>query len=236
MSGPKVRTMGKPRTSRIALGSAPASSVPVSAEELAAIATVAPQVAARVAKGKYQRKYATSREARLASMEGLQKAHRVLEEKRKERYYAQEFAPAAPALRGYVDWRRHVANRNDGYEYYHNHRLPPMGIPEPGRGGVWTPRTKPRAFIERYNPEYHTVYLVPKKRSGGYAHRKSNKPTAHYMDLVIERAIIAAANDKDGRARPPKTGGKVAEYKWARGYLKRKEKPIPAKTDANMGY
>lgn len=123
-----------------------------------------------------------------------------------------------------------------GYPYYRQHRAPPHGFYEPGRVATWGPKTKPKAFIEHYDPSVGQVFLVPKRRKGGFPHRQpSRKPTGQYKRHIIQTAVEMVGVHKNGRL--PKSGTSKADwYKWAKGYLKRQHIPIPAKTNANMGY
>lgn len=183
-------------------------------------------------------KYATVAESRAAVAAGLRRAAAMRASMARDRYYRQDFA-GSPGVANYTKWAGHVLDPAHGYEYYLDHRLPSHGIPEPGRGGVWGPKTRPHAFVEKYDPRTHTVFLVPKTRgpakvtglmySGA---RYGGQLTKHYKKVVFTKAAEHAA--RTGKGKVP--GGSIDEkYKWARGYLQRNKLGIPRKNRENMG-
>lgn len=186
---------------------------------------------------KYVRKTSSPEELAAARLAGLSAARARRYENAKTMY--QERLPKPGAFSSYESWAARTMDPVSGYDYYLDHRLPTRGIPEPGRGGVWGPNTRPRAFIERYDPRSHIVYLAPKTRgpakATGAMYSGTRIPkghlTNHYKKIVVDKAR-SHANDRGMKVRGKDLDEK---YKWARGYLKRNKLGIPRKSAENMG-
>jgi len=186
-------------------------------------------------------KYRTKDLSMAASKAGLKRAAAMRAAIARDHYYKQDFT-GAPGVVNYNKWAGHVMDPAHGYDYYLDHRLPTQGIPEPGRGGVWGPRTRPKAFVEKFDAGSHTVFLVPKTRgpakATGLMYSGSRYPkgevTNHYKKVVFNKAIRHARVNKTAK-HPPKSAGLDGQYKWAKGYLTRNKLGIPRKNRKTMG-
>lgn len=180
------------------------------------------------------RKTSSPEELAAAKIAGLRNAH----QKRADELNAALRKSMLMHDRGLDKWRNNVLS--EGWPYYKKHRMPPGGWFEPGRSSTWVDgRTKPKAFIERYDPKYHSVFLVPKTRgpakATGLMYSGTRIPkghlTKHYKKIVVDKARVHA-NDRGMKVRGKDLDEK---YKWARGYLKRNKLGIPRKSAENMG-
>jgi hypothetical protein len=188
-------------------------------------------------KSSYVRKTSSPEELAAARMVGLAKARAKIDRelntaiKRSVRFRDSEAN----------QWAREV--KSQGWPYYRDHRMPPHGWLERGRGATWKEgRTKPKAFIEHYQPDMHQVFLVPKTRGPakftGLMYSGARYPkgelTNHYKKEVFNKAIRHARVEKN--AKPPsRKDGLDAQYKWAKGYLQRNKLGIPRKSRKTMG-